>query len=68
MKYLVLLLLFILTACTVRTATFAPRRSDTAAHREATRDTCLDCHELSKMSDHKKTEDCLRCHKLVKGI
>lgn len=68
MKFLVMLLLLILTACTVRMGTFAPRRSDTPVHREATRDTCLDCHDLSKMSDHKSTEDCLRCHKLVKGI
>ncbi|NCO51173.1 MAG: hypothetical protein GW875_03645 [Deltaproteobacteria bacterium] len=65
---ILLLLLMMITACTVRMGSFAPRRPDTTAHREATRETCLECHDLSKMSDHKTTEDCLRCHKRVKGI
>jgi len=68
LRILTLLLLLMLTACTMRMAAFAPRRSDIPEHSTLSRDACLSCHEVAEQRDHKPTDDCLHCHHLVKGI
>lgn len=69
MKYLFcVLLLLILTACTMRMGAFAPHRPDIAVHHGVTNADCLGCHDLTRKNDHKPDDDCLRCHHLVKGV
>ena len=62
------LLLLLLTACTIRMGAFAPRRPDIPEHQNVTREDCLGCHDLSEQKDHKPTDNCLRCHHLIKGV
>ncbi len=69
MKFILLILLLILsTACTVRMGAFAPRLLDIAEHRGVTNTECLDCHDLSQWQDHRAEDDCLHCHHLIKGV
>jgi len=68
MKSVCLILLLLLSACTIRMGAFAPRRSDIAEHRGPGREDCLGCHDLSDRPDHKPDDDCLRCHHLIKGV
>ncbi len=67
-KILAVLLVLILTACTLRMGAFAPRRPDIPEHRDLVSADCLECHDLAGRQDHKSDDDCLRCHHLVKGI
>ena len=67
-KSFAIIVLLILTACTLRMGAFAPRRPDIPEHRDLVREDCLGCHDLVGQSDHKPDDDCLRCHHLVKGI
>lgn len=63
-----ILLLLILTACSLRMGAFSPRRPDIPEHVAVDREDCLGCHDLAALKDHKPEDDCLRCHHLVKGI
>ncbi|WP_020674563.1 hypothetical protein [Geopsychrobacter electrodiphilus] len=67
-RILAVVLLMVLTACTIRMGAFAPRRPDIVEHRDVTNADCLGCHDLSQRQDHKPADNCLRCHHLIKGV
>lgn len=52
-----------------RMAPFAPHRTDTDFHRNARNNlACAGCHEVADLSsDHKATDDCVRCHRILYG-
>lgn len=63
-----LLLALLLVGCVSRVPAYAPRRTDTPAHRSATAPgDCLDCHDLAARRGHDPGDDCLKCHTLCKG-
>ena len=70
MKNTILLLcILLLFGCTMRMAVFAPHRADNADHRAAkTNEACLDCHDIIGKKDHKADDDCMRCHRIVRGV
>lgn len=68
MKILPFVFLLLLAACTIRMGAFSPRRPDIQQHRQVTNADCLGCHELATLEKHKSNDNCVRCHKLVKGV
>lgn len=69
MKGITLVMLgIVLAGCVTRIPAYAPRRTNTEAHRVAVAPgDCLDCHDLASRIDHKPDDDCLKCHPLCKG-
>ena len=66
--YVVLIVLF-LFGCTMRMAVFAPHRTDNADHRQATSNQdCLECHYVIGKKEHKADDECMRCHRIVRGV
>lgn len=54
--------------CTMRMAAFAPHPPDTVEHRESKENTaCVACHDLAKLKSHQAGDNCLRCHRVIKG-
>lgn len=69
MKGMTLLILaVVLAGCVTRIPAYAPRRTDTEAHRTAlTPADCLDCHDLTARAGHKLDDSCLKCHPMCEG-
>jgi len=68
-KYSLLLLTLLLVSCTMRMAVYAPHRSDNDDHRKATTNVaCLDCHDVVGKREHQTDDNCMRCHRIVKGV
>jgi len=67
--YFILVLIILVTqGCVDRIPLYSPRQTDTLAHREAVApQDCLDCHDLDKRASHDPADDCLKCHKIIKG-
>jgi hypothetical protein len=66
---LALFLSILLAACVTRIAPLSPHRTNTEAHRKAqTNQDCVDCHSVVEIkNEHKATDNCLRCHRIVQG-
>ncbi|PLY01405.1 MAG: hypothetical protein C0623_05380 [Desulfuromonas sp.] len=68
-KTSLLLLALLLVGCTMRMAAYAPHRIDNADHRAVkTNQECLECHDISKQKDHQADDNCMRCHRIVRGV
>ena len=69
MKSIVLLAaILLLFGCTMRMAAYAPHRIDNADHRNAlSNNACLDCHDVVGKREHKADDNCMRCHRIVRG-
>lgn len=69
-KFLVLLFVLVLTGCTMRMAVFSPHPPDNNDHRQSTRNAdCLECHDdIIGLREHTATDNCMRCHRIVKGV
>lgn len=61
------LLLALVAGCEARVALYAPRRTPTPAHLQATTPAaCRDCHDVAELPRHHADDNCLRCHKICK--
>jgi len=69
MKWITLIVLgVVLVGCVTRIPAYAPRRTNTEAHRNAVPPgDCLGCHDLAIRNDHQPDDNCLKCHPLCKG-
>lgn len=58
-----------LTACVTRMAPFSPHRANTEAHQKArTNQDCSSCHAVAEIGkEHKVSDNCVRCHRIVQG-
>jgi hypothetical protein len=33
-----------------------------------TNEACLDCHDIAGKKDHQADDECMRCHRIVRGV
>lgn len=68
MQKMILLIPLLLLGCTMRMAAFAPHPPDNDAHRNlAENKACFSCHDPAALNNHQANDNCLRCHRVVKG-
>ena len=68
-KILVIGLILLMAGCTIRMAAYAPHRVDNEDHRQATTNQdCLGCHDIVGKKGHQADDNCMRCHRIVKGV
>lgn len=68
-KLFCLIAVLFLFGCTMRMAVYAPHRTDNADHRTATTNqACLECHDVAGQKEHKRDDNCMRCHRIVRGV
>ena len=68
-KSMLLLGVVLLVGCTMRMAVLAPHRIDNADHRAATTNkACLECHDITGKKVHIADDNCMKCHRIVRGV